>query len=362
MPTFNSTPNATMPVPSEISKSHAEVMQGLSLMLNQIGDVVPRGAEIAYLDVPLHFNVGDQLINLGAEAFFKRMDYKVSVRMSLFDLCHIDWISPRKTTLKDSAVRRLKVLNPGAILVLHGGGNFGDIYPEYQIMRELIVEAFPERRVVLLPQSMHFSSPAEEQASLRRLFVHKDLHICVRDVESRDALRRLVPNAGILLPDMAHALWATPGWEPANSATKKTLVLRRTDSETAEGIGGAAADVTEFDWPSMVTSTDNLLFRVIRRAMAGNMDPSYKLPMAGWYRLRDYLVRRAINIFGQHTDVVTDRLHGMILASLLSQRLQFADNSYGKLSRYVGAWLHESPLISQKSAPAKKQVPEAVAA
>lgn len=107
---------------------------------------------------------------------------------------------------------------------------------------------------------------------------------------------------------------------------------------------------------------DNVLFRVIRRAMAGNLDRSYKFPIAGWYRLRDHLVRRAIGIFGQHTDVVTDRLHGMILASLLSQRLQFADNSYGKLSRYVGAWLHESPLIVQKSAPQKHPASEVVAA
>lgn len=337
------------PIDLPAQDRHASTMQALSDSLDRIGELIPPGAEMAYLDYPVHFNVGDQLINLGAEAFFARMRYRVSVRLSLFDLCQIDWASPQRTTLKETARRKLAELDPSAILVLHGGGNFGDIYPEFQVMRERVAEAFPDRRIVVLPQSLHFSSPEQERSSLTRLLAHPDLHVCVRDVESQATLRRYRPDAGILLPDMAHALWNTAGWAVPPREGSGSLVLGRTDAESA-GLPRDIGSATHLDWPDIVQLGDQLAFRAIRKSMAMNLDGSYRLPLAAWYRVRDRLVRRATRLFAAQGQIVTDRLHGMILSALLTRPVRYKDNSYGKLSRYARAWLTSSPLVSRLEA------------
>ena len=47
------------------------------------------------------------------------------------------------------AVRR--AIGPDGIVLLHGGGNFGDEWPEYQRLREGVIDAHRDRRVVVLP-------------------------------------------------------------------------------------------------------------------------------------------------------------------------------------------------------------------
>jgi pyruvyl transferase EpsO len=41
--------------------------------------------------------------------------------------------------------------------------------------------------------------------------------------------------------------------------------------------------------------------------------------------------------------VVTDRLHGAIVARLAGRRVTLLDNSYGKLAAYHDAWWHDDP-------------------
>ncbi|MFZ4289267.1 polysaccharide pyruvyl transferase family protein [Variovorax sp. HJSM1_2] len=338
-------PSVTVSSSADAIAAHRVVMQKLSAELNRIGDFIPSGSAIAYLDFPVYFNVGDQLINLGTEVFFKRMAYDVRLRMSMFDLCDLDWQRPERTKLKELARQRLAGLDKNVILVFQGGGNFGDIYPEFQMMRKAVVAAFPDRRIVVLPQSLHFSSLEQEKSNIEQLSKHPDLHVCVRDVESQNTLSKYSGISSALLPDMAHALWDTAGWPAQNKGGKGTLVMERTDSEST-GLAMAEGMSTRLDWPTIVTSVDKLVFRFVRKAMVANVDRSYSVPLLVWYKLRDRLAKRAIGIFGSHDRVITDRLHGMILSTLLARPVQFSDNSYGKLSRYVGVWLKDSPLVN----------------
>jgi pyruvyl transferase EpsO len=49
--------------------------------------------------------------------------------------------------------------------------------------------------------------------------------------------------------------------------------------------------------------------------------------------------------------VVTDRLHGHILALLLGIPHVVLDNSYGKLHHFIRTWTHASPLVRMAAAP-----------
>ncbi|MBD4920351.1 polysaccharide pyruvyl transferase, partial [Xanthomonas citri pv. citri] len=75
-----------------------------------------------------------------------------------------------------------KFVTPNSTILCHGGGNFGDIYPSIQKMREDLVKAFPNNRIILLPQTAHFSSQEAMQKSASIFAAHKDCHLFARDI------------------------------------------------------------------------------------------------------------------------------------------------------------------------------------
>lgn len=320
---------------------HAETMHGLSRALDAIRTVLPRGTPIAYLDYAFHFNIGDLLINLGSEALFERLGHDVRLRLSFFDLCEVDWSDPAGARLKASARRTLDALPAEVVLVLHGGGNFGDWYPEYQALRESVVAHCAARRIVMLPQSLHFRDAGAQRRSLDRLLAHRDLHLFLRDAESLDAVRAHDPGHGRLLPDMAHALWRMPGWiAPPAPPGAATLWLRRRDGEARR-----VAAPGGFDWADLVGPLDHLAFRALRRAMHRDLDRRHRVTARAWQALTGRVVARARRHFAAHGEIATDRLHGLILAALLERPVRYLDNRYGKLSRYARAWFGSSPWV-----------------
>lgn len=327
-------------VPIRVSgQAHASVMQDLSLRLDGLLDAIPRNSSLIYLDIPLHFNVGDLLINAGTEEFFRRSGLTPVKRATFFDACSVDWANPQTATLKPSFIKAIADINRSVPIVLHGGGSLGDIYPELQAMREAVVQSFPDRRIVLFPQSLHFDDPARQASSLRSMVSHRDLHLFLRDQSSLDAIRAISPTHGRLMPDMAHALWTPFNRFREASPTADTLTLCRRDAETQHVIQPHG-----FDWPDVIRSSETVLWRILRKAMYVGWG-SERFRIRAWYAVRDRIIRRAIARFSAYRTIETDRLHGLILACLLDRSVIYRDNRYGKLSRYVDEWLGSSPLI-----------------
>lgn len=147
-----------------VSRSHAaDAMQRLSDLVAGIAGLVPEGRPAVYLDYPVHLNVGDLLIEAGTEQFFKHCGVNIVERRSAYDF---------------GAAARQRV-TPDSVILLHGGGNFGDLYPLHQQFREAVIAAFPQNRIVMLPQTLHFESPGALAACAGRFARHPDLHICL---------------------------------------------------------------------------------------------------------------------------------------------------------------------------------------
>jgi pyruvyl transferase EpsO len=316
-------------------------MATLSQRLDDLDTVLPPGAPVAYLDYPVHFNVGDLLIHLGMEQHLARKGHDVVARLSIFDLCRAHPQRASSETLKPWVKDYIQALPENTIVALHGGGNFGDLYLHHQAVREALVAICPERRIVILPQSIHFSDKGREAEALGCLAGHRDLHLFVRDQRSLEVARAVVARSQ-LMPDSAHALWGVlqrPGIAP-NGAT---LDVTRVDEESIDS--GAPLRGVAMDWRNLVGPTDALALRVIRKSMTLDLDPSRRALNRAWNRQRDRIVARAVERFSMHAAIATDRLHGVILAALLGRPVLYRDNSYGKVSRYVEAWLADSPQI-----------------
>jgi exopolysaccharide biosynthesis predicted pyruvyltransferase EpsI len=54
---------------------------------------------------------------------------------------------------------------------------------------------------------------------------------------------------------------------------------------------------------------------------------------------------RGVSLLSGGRVIVTDRLHGHILATLLGIPHVVLDNSYGKLHHFIRTWTHVSPLV-----------------
>ncbi|MGX5668677.1 polysaccharide pyruvyl transferase family protein [Rhizobium daejeonense] len=323
--------------------THHSMMDALKNKLSAIKNVVPVENPVVYIDYPVHDNVGDLLIHQGADAFLEDYGYKVLGRYSIHDFTHrpqrhvpdVDW-KPSVADL-DALVRKF---NP--TLILHGGGNFGDIWPEFQKFRELIVERYPDTSIVIFPQSIHFGEAAGKERAIRIFGAHKKLHIFTRDSESWDFVSRECGLPGGLLPDMAHQLWGRLP-QDTGGEDKGVLVQRRRDKESREA---GDQQVGHFDWDDLRKPGEKYVIRALRKWQGIDTPLRHYISNYTLWRIyRDNLVDRAVARFRPYGEIDTDRLHGMILGALMAKKIRYGDGNYGKLHRYARAWLAESPLI-----------------
>jgi pyruvyl transferase EpsO len=287
--------------------------------------------KLVLLDYPVHENVGDQLIWHGEQAFLKRHGKLVLGQFSSNNVGrHASALLAECTTI-----------------CLHGGGNFGDLWPAHQVLREGIIQQFPHKRIVMLPQSVHFDDPVALDRACQIIRRHPDLHILLRDRRSLSLLsERGVPNL-MLCPDMAHALWGTLA-APGPSCSLPLYLLRRDKEAVARPPDIAAQAGRSVDWPDLLTGWTSVAFGAgIRVDQRDGFRPlNNRLPAHSiWSVVSKRLIGRAIDLLAPHRTIVTDRLHAVILATLLGRRSVALDNCYGKTSSYVSLWMQDLPSI-----------------
>lgn len=300
-------------------------MQHLKEKLQHITQFIPRGKPLVYFDYPAHMNIGDLLIMQGTERFFRDYRYEVILRASYLNYS----TALRKKIPKD------------ATIVLHGGGNFGDLYPVLQSFRERIIDDFAEHKIVSLPQTVHFSSDKARQDAAKQFNWHPDLTLFVRDEPSFDDLIYRFSEKVFLMPDMAHQLWDS-AYAPPQNRTAATLHLMRQDIE-AVGQSAPALDAgLRADWLDLISLPQKKTFNLICRALRveGKLARQFGT-VDVWYWFCDGLVKHMRQIFERHDRVVTSRMHAVIFAALLKKQVRFIDNSYGKLGRYYETWLKD---------------------
>jgi pyruvyl transferase EpsO len=152
---------------------------------DRIADLL-QDKKIAFIDIPVYFNVGDLLIYKGTEAFIEKHKLNVIYRSCV------------KTT-------NFKQLQKADIILFQGGGNFGDLYPNHQQLREKVVAHFKHKRLVCLPQTIHFNSTTLSDESAAIFRQHNDYHFFVRDNNSFNTDKSFTDNV-YMMPDMAHSL------------------------------------------------------------------------------------------------------------------------------------------------------------
>jgi len=348
--------------------------QTLERALAPLHDLLPPGTSCALLDYPGYPNLGDHLIWLGATLYLHDRGCRVAYTASAhtFDAAQLDACLPAD-----------------APILLNGGGNFGDLWPRYQAFREAVVARYPKRPIVVLPQTLYFAGSDSLQRAAATFNRHPNLTLCWRDRRSLAIAAEAFPACRLVLaPDMAFHLARQPGFLAADasafprsrsrgiravSAQHKSqgiLYLCRQDREQPAQTAAASLNLdnlTVADWPSfhwwlgpadqprrqqLAALARNLWQRGLatpREWLARQQWQRATLPEwegfanPSWQRQSWSFIHAGIYQFQRHDAVVTNRLHGHILACLLGLPNVLLANSYHKNEAFYAEWTHAIP-------------------
>lgn len=244
------------------------------------------------------------------------------------------------------------VISKDTVILLQGGGNFGDLWRRHTDFCLRIIRDFPENKIIILPQTVFYRDEKTLLDDAAIMNSHPGLTICARDGLSHRLLLEHFHAAKILLlPDMAFCI--SPGSIEKNSrdASKSTLFLKRGDIELEtyrfEHYFLHRTGIEEHDWPGM----QKKLFIFHLLVLFKKLNDIFTKSRHAGSLTRGLVDRYAVNVFmpglikkgiaflSSYEYIFTTRLHGAILGILLDKPMTFFDNAYGKNSSFYNTWL-----------------------
>lgn len=281
-----------------------------------------------FIDLPYYQNIGDVLIWQGTEEFLKSVCHRCLYRASFY-------------TFDD------RKLDHSVIIIMQGGGNWGDVWHEHNDFRLKIIQQYPNNKIIILPQTIYYESEKNLLSDMKAFSQHKQLVVCSRDQVSFQLLEKTLPTAhNLLLPDMAFFL----DIPTRTKITGKTLFFKRLDKELNEAIkyDMVPKDADVHDWPTYehTVTADKWMSRVIY--VIKKLYPSFNFMK--YRKFNDFLYQRYLkNIYinegakllEKYDTIYSTRLHAAILGILLGKKVVFFDNSYGKNKNIYNTWLKD---------------------
>lgn len=281
-------------------------------------------------DCPYYSNIGDILIWQGELEFLQNTKCKCLGYAS-----------------KDTC--RFPKLPENVIILLQGGGNFGDLWKEHQEFRLQVVQAYPNNRIIVFPQTVFYQDEDLMQRDAQIMGEHKHLVLCARDQKSYELLQKDFTNTVLLLPDMAFCISTIHKKKSCCVSPKRGLYLNRSDKEFADNKINLPENLESHDWPTyerryLVIKILNGLLRVKRYCNSNLLDRV--VDFWAYKRLRCDLINTGVSFLAKYDIIYTTRLHVLILSILLGIECYVIDNNYGKCINFYQAWLEDLQCVN----------------
>lgn len=235
---------------------------------------------------------------------------------------------------------------PEDVIVIVGGGNMGDLYPDLEEARLQVVKRFPKNRIISFPQSIEFSDSDSGRRALarsRKVYeAHKNLKMYAREAESFAQIQGAFPIADVgLVPDTVLSMTTTP----AAVRDIPLMVCLRQDKETrlSQELRDSILDSIRQHCPEAIIS-DTIV-------------PGSRLDYSSY----DHKLSELLELFSRSQCIVTDRLHGLIFSVVTGTPCVVLENSNHKIRSTVDTWLAGHPGLRLLSEPTPAAVLEAIA-
>lgn len=228
------------------------------------------------------------------------------------------------------------VVRPGDTVFFTGGGYLGDLWPGLEGTAEIILESLGSgNRACFFPESLFYSNAGNECFEVSVKAAKASVTVSAREETSFKRLSRSLDSASVrLFPDVglfvrrSDLLMATP-----DRVAGRALVCLRRDKENLQGTGFGV---------ELTAALNSCGFTI---SAIDTHDPVGEIEDFDRQRELGAIARR----FGEASLVVTNRLHGMVLAMIMGTPCIALDNISGKVSG-VARWVAGSgyPLVMCK--------------
>lgn len=311
--------------------------------------------QCALLDYPEHRNVGDHLIWLGS-VFYLSDVAKTKINYT--------------AAMKNFSGSAMEKQVGKAPIFLNGGGNLGDIWPECQAFREEIISNYQDRPIIILPQTIYFENFSNLTKAALIFNSHPNLTLFARDKYSYEiALKHFYNCHVILSPDMVFQMAGMPGLSFQSNSELPILYHCRQDKELESSFVSASINLSNVvvveDWLSfkLLKKFDDLPVAVeLRQESQPDSGTVHELvSWQKWYYEHPYaakfnqlynpsvhqrawaFMQSGVHQFQQYRLVITNRLHGHILCTLLRIPHILLPNSYHKNEMFYETWTSQIP-------------------
>ncbi|EPX71517.1 pyruvyl transferase Pvg1 [Schizosaccharomyces octosporus yFS286] len=279
--------------------------------------------KVALIGFPDHPNKGDSAIYIAERKLLEVLDIQVVYICS----SQSDYsASSLKAIVQESSPEEFA-------FAFHGGGNFGDLYPDHQQLRENVIHDFPNGRFVSFPQSIWYNDETALQQTANLYAEHSQIQLAFRDRQSYlTGVNGFGENNEILLtPDIVFFMGTLSDIRETTPIKSDVLILARLDHEGGqqhsseslyhEGLTSGNVTYSVEDWLSWDPEE------------ATNSDATFDTK--GESRFLS-----GAHFLASHKAVITDRLHAHILSTLMGiPHIVVEDSNMKKITNYHNTWL-----------------------
>jgi len=221
-------------------------------------------------------------------------------------------------------------VTPRDLIFLHSGGNLGDRGRWSEAARRTMISAFPDNRIVSLPQTIFFSDTPlgrhEREISRDIYGRHPRLTVIGRDAVSGELAAELFPHAQVTtMPDFVLSLKAEEfALHPDPAHAGRIMLCLRRDNESA------------------FRAEQRLVLKERLGQPATLYDTTLPHDIPASERLR--VVMETLKLFNGHQAVVTDRFHGLIFAVICRKPAVVLPTVDHKLTSAI-SWFEDMPSV-----------------
>lgn len=269
------------------------------------------------IDTPVHGNLGDHAIAMAEQQFLEKYGGRYQE------------VTSAEINNKEDIYAAITPVNK--TILLHGGGFLGNLWPEEEYRFRRILKAFCKHKVIVFPQTITFDLNTSGgrrffEESKNYYMSHPNLLICVREQKSYEFMQKYMPDVKIILvPDIVTLL------DVSLKKTKRSgiLMCMRKDTEKV---------LSEEDYRSIIAILQQKY--PTSELMQTDTVTGYNIIPKN----RKAEVEAKLQYFAKASLVVTDRLHGMLFATITNTPCIALGNCNGKI-KGVYNWIKESDYV-----------------
>lgn len=262
----------------------ADVKRVINVLENSENDA----GRVIYLGITAHSNLGDMA------QYFCIHNWLES---NYPDRCIVEIEADTVVDTKNDLVNILKrYFGENDIIVFQSGYTTQDLGGVHDLMHRMIIEAIPEAKILMMPQTIYFKSAKNEKRSAEIYDKASNMLFLARDKVSYGKALSMMPNVTVrLFPDIVTSLIGSLEFK---NERKGAYICQRNDSEKY---------YSDVELGKMKTRLQSVC-----EVFVG--DTTIKVPFRKLRENRKYYIEKQIEEYSKYKVVITDRYHGTIFS------------------------------------------------